>query len=483
MTLIEVTGNDLRLDDVLAVARAGAGATLAGEARTRMQAGRATLLQSVAAGATVYGANTGVGAGKLHPVAADEEARFNRVMLTNHRIVAGPDAPPDLVRATLLRLANHLATGRTGVRPVVVDHLLAALDTPVPPRMRMYGSLGLGDIGPLTDLALDTLGDVELAASEGLALFDNNAFGTASAALAVADCARLVDTLDAAAALDLEGFAASLTVLHPAVAATRPYPGLAHARARLAAALAGSALEQPGAARNLQDPISFRSAPQIQGAVRDVLDGALGVVAIELNAFQGNPLVLAEEGRAFSVGQFEILPLTLAIDALRQALATALTAQLERLVKQLQAPFNGLTRGLRAHTDGGEPGLEMFTHGCVSLVAEARLLAAPVANELPTTSLEEGIEDRMSFAPTAARRLAEMVALGERVVACALIVAAQAIDARGLRPLGAGTSRLHALVRSAVPAIQPHGTIPDIGAVEALVHAGDVAAIARAFDS
>src|SRR5207302_5943406 len=102
-------------------------------------------------------------------------------------------------------------------------------------------------------------GDFELAAGEGLALLDHNAFSTGHAALAVADARRLLDTLDAAAALDLEAFAANLSILHPAVAAARPFPGHAASAERLRTLLDDSYLWEKGSARNLQDPLSFRT--------------------------------------------------------------------------------------------------------------------------------------------------------------------------------------------------------------------------------
>ena len=86
-----VTGSSLTLEEVLAVARGGAGARIDDATRTRIAAGHETLLRSLAADVAVYGANTGVGAAKLDAVADD--ARFNRVMLANPRVASGPDAP------------------------------------------------------------------------------------------------------------------------------------------------------------------------------------------------------------------------------------------------------------------------------------------------------------------------------------------------------------------------------------------------------
>ncbi len=476
---VVVTGASLTLDEVAAVARDGASARIDDATREQIRRGNEVLLAALEHDVQVYGGNTGVGAGKLDAVALDDEARFNRVMLLNHRVVGGPYAPDELVRATILRVANHMASGRNGVRPELVDELLAALDRPSLPQMRMLGSLGIGDIGPLVDLAIDLLSDFELGPSEALALFDHNSFGTASAALAVLDCLRLADTLDATIALDLEGFGANLGAIDPIIAVSRPHPAIAMTRDRVAGLLVGSTLEDRTQARNLQDPVCFRSSVQIQAAFRDVLDRTCAILDVELNAFQGNPIVIVDEERVQSVGQFSVVPLALAIDALRQALAAAMTIQLERSVKQLQLPFNGLTRGLRVHEHGGEPGLEMLSHGMTSLVGELRLLAAPVTNELPTTSIEEGIEDTMTLLPTAARRLSEMCAIGERVVACSLIVAAQACDLRGHR-LGGGTQQLHELVRTVAPALEPNGVIPELDPVEALVHSGAVTALVRA---
>ena len=476
MTHVVVTGQTLTLDEVDAVAH-GASARIDDATRERIVRGNAVLTAELDKHVPIYGGNTGVGAGKLDEVDLDDEARFNRVMLLNHRVVGGPYASDALVRATILRVANHLASGRNGVRPELVEELLAALDRPTLPQMQMLGSLGIGDIGPLTDLALNLLGDFELGPSEALALFDHNSFGTASSALAVLDCMRLADTLDATIALDLESFGANLGAIDPIIAVSRPHPAIKTTRDRVAGLLVGSALEDHSLARNLQDPVCFRSSVQIQAAFRDVLDRTRDILDVELNAFQGNPIVIVDEDRVQSVGQFSVLPLALAIDALRQALAAAMTTQLERTIKQLQLPFNGLTRGLRTHEHGGEPGLEMLTHGMTSMVGELRLLAAPVANELPTTSIEEGIEDAMTLLPTAARRLAEMCSIGERVVACSLIVAAQGCDLRGHR-LGTGTQRLHDLVRTVAAPLEPNGVIPAIDPVEQQVHAGAFAALA-----
>ena len=260
-------------------------------------------------------------------------------------------------------------------------------------------------------------------------------------------------------------------MLHPAIGRVRPYPGLQRTLARLGALLEGSALWEPATPRNLQDPLTFRNLPQVQGACRDVLDHVDRQLVIELNASQSNPIVLPDEGAVISVANFEILPLAVALDYLRIVLATALSSASERTVKLLQAPWSGLPTGLTPTGGTSDPGLGYYGIATQALAAEARLLAQPVSFEIVSTTHAEGIEDRMTMAPLAARRVAEMVALGDRIVALELAVAAQAAELRGLR-LGRGTAAAVEAVRTAVPFLDDSDTVPDIEPLVALVRQG-----------
>jgi histidine ammonia-lyase len=451
LTTVVLDGRSLTIAEVVAVAREGADVELAPDALERMRSARDLVERVLERGDAVYGMTTGVGARKKVSVPAEEVGAFNRALIANHLVGAGPDATAEIVRATMLRLANALASGTPGVRPELAERLAAALNAREHPRVRLLGSLGQGDLPAMADLAHGLFAGAELEAKEALALVNSNALSTGMAALSVADTGRLLEAMDVAGALDLEAFAANLTLLHPAIAQVRPYPGLVESVARLRGLLEGSSLWQPGAARNLQDPLSFRGLPQLHGALRDALSFTRGQLEIELNASQENPLVVPDEGRIVSVANFEILPLAAALDFLRIALAPALTTSAERLLKLLQGPLTGLPDGLAPRQGLAENSLGEHGVTAQALTAEARLLAQPVSYELVTTTHAEGIEDRMTMAPLAARRLADMVALGESVVAIELVIAAQAVDLRRLARLGSGTAVAHARVREIVP--------------------------------
>jgi histidine ammonia-lyase len=453
---IVLTGSDLSIDDVVDVARAHDTVTLDAGASSRMTATRAIVERVLERGDEVYGLNTGVGVLKRVGVPAHAEtlASFNLAVVRAHRVSAGADAPADVARATMVCLANTLATGAAGVRPVLVERVLERLNADAVPAIRVLGSIGQADLAAMADLALEIVRDLELAPGEALALLDNNAFSSAWAALALADTRRLVESMEAAGALSLEAFGANLTMIHPVTDAIRPYPGLASSRARLAEHLEGSHLFDPGEPRHLQDPLTFRNLPQILGAARDALAFAERQATIELNSSQGNPVVVVAEERMISVANFEVLPLVLALDLVRIALATAVSASSERSVKLLETAWSGLPTGLTAAVERADAGLAMMGIAVQSFAAEARLLAQPVSFELVSTSHAEGIEDRMTMAPLAARRLAEMVELARLVVATELVVAAQAVELREPAPLGRGTRAIMALVRERYPFLE-----------------------------
>ncbi|HSD01056.1 MAG TPA: aromatic amino acid ammonia-lyase [Gaiellales bacterium] len=471
-----LTGFGLTAADVAEVARGGRRVELPPEAHERMGQGWEVVREAVRANVPVYGLTTGVGAHKRISMDADQLEHFNLLLLPSHRVGQGPFAPADVVRAALLRLVNGFASGTTGVRPELAARLVEALNAGETPGVRMLGSVGQADLAPMADLAHGVIGDFQLTGTETLSLVNSNAFSTAIATLALADCHLLLDSLDVAGAFDMEAFAANLSVLHPEVARVRPYAGLAASLERLRGLLAGSYLWDAGAARNLQDPLTFRNLAHVHGAARDALGHADAMLAIELNASQQNPLLVLEERRFISVANYDVLPLAAALDLVRISLAPVLTSACERTLKLLASQFSGLPLGLSADPESPEDALSEFGVAAAALAAEARLLAQPVSFELATTSIAEGIEDRMTMAPLGARRLDEMVGLGERIAAIELVVAAQAVDLRKPRALGGATGELHRLVRKTVSFTGPgHEPPQDLVPVLTLLRSGAVA--------
>jgi len=470
---ITLNGRDLTVTQVVAAARRGETVALAPEALAAMRRSRAIVQDVLAGGEPVYGLTTGVGERKAYLLDPAERQRFNHRLVLNHRIAQGDAAPADVVRGAMLCLANSYAAGVTGVRPELAEMIVTLLNEGFAPPVRRLGSIGQGDLGPMADLAhgLIIRSGFEVAENEGLALVSSNAFTTAWACLATADAEALLAVFDVAGALDLEAFGANVASLHPVIEQVRPFPGLVATLHQLRLLLAGSYLWQPGAARFLQDPLTFRCLPQIHGAARDALGYVMSILQIELNSSQSNPVVVPatnepgnepgnEQGRIVSVGNFDIGHLAAALDFLRIALAPVVTSANERAVKLLQAPYSGLPAGLAAGAGSPDDALAELAVAGQAITVEARTLAHPVSYELASSVKGEGIEDRATMAPLSARRLADMIALSARVVAIELVVAAQAIDLRAPGQLGLGTGRAYRMIRELVPFTQADGTLP-----------------------
>ena len=447
--MVVLDGESLTVDSLAAVAAGRDEVALAPAARDRMAAARDVVEEALRSGAMVYGLTTALAERKSVVLDAEARQSFSRFLVRGHLIAQGPPAPPSVVRAAMVCLVNSFAKGTAGVRPELAEMLVVALNRGLAPAVRSLGSVGQADLGPMADLTEGLLQETGfvLADNEGLALINNNAFSTGWGALAELAAERLIGEAEVAAALDLEGFAANLSILHPVVTEARPHPGTVAAVRRLRALLAGSPLFEPGNPRNLQDPLTFRSIPQILGAAGDALGYARTTIETELNSAGCNPAVVLAERRIVSVGNLDIVPVAAALDFARIALATVVTCAAERTVKLLQSPLSGLPAGLAAEADTGEEALAEFAGAAQAIAAEARLLADPVSFEVVSSTKAEGIEDRTTMAPLSARRLAEMTDLAARVVSLELLVAAQAVDLRRPARLGEGTGRALGLVR------------------------------------
>jgi histidine ammonia-lyase len=457
---IELTGHSLTLDEVVRVARTGERVELSADAVTRMRERRGVVEQASRTGASVYGVTTGVGMRRGAVVSESDARNFNRSAISGHRVGLGPLVPDDAVRAALVCHANALAAGYQGARPEIAQAYVRALNDNDLPRVHALGTVGQADLAQNADLTAGALGDLDLETGEAIALLVGNGYSTGLAALALADSHLLVGWIDAAAALDFEALRGNVGAIHPEVAIARSASGIDKTLTRIRGLLKGSSLWEPDAARFIQDPLTFRCVPQLHGAARDALRFVEEQVVIELNAHQGNPLIVPNEGRLVSVGNFDSQALATAVDLARLALAPVITAAVERTLKLLSPRFSGLSEGLLSTTGSWQDGLSELGIAAQAIAAEARLLAQPVSIELASTMQESGVEDRTALSSLGARRLAEQLDLGARVVAVELTVAAQAVDLREAITLGCGAAATHAFVRERVPFLDSPDQMP-----------------------
>ncbi len=105
-TGVVLTGADLTIADVEAVARGGAAVALDVHARDRMQEARDGIEALVARGEVDYGVTTGFVDLATTTIATADAARLQENLLMSHAAGVGPAFPREIVRAMLLLRAN-----------------------------------------------------------------------------------------------------------------------------------------------------------------------------------------------------------------------------------------------------------------------------------------------------------------------------------------------------------------------------------------
>lgn len=476
-----LTGAALTVDEVVTIARDRARVSVCDAALERVVLAREVVEELLAAGHPIYGLNTGLGSLVRVTIPTEELARFAFRTVADQTAGHGRELPGEVVRAMMATRINGMAKAGTGVRRELIERLADMLNAGVHPIVREIGSVGQSDMAEMAEIGKVVIGHgraelrgltlsgrealkragmapMELAPKEALGLISSNGVTLGFGSLVLYDAADLVESFQIAAALSMEAYRANLSIVHPEATRLRPHVGLVQAAQRLRDLLDGSDLWQAGSARNLQDPLSFRCAPQTHGALHDQLSFARATMEIELNSSGDNPLVSIEHRSVVSVGNFDVVALAMAFDSLRLGLTQACHVANERVQKLLWNQFSGLPTGLSADATAGSGGLRPLGRACAAIAAEARFLANPVSLDY-RGQIAEGIEDHASMAPLAVRRTAELVGLAHRLVAFEMMIAAQAIDLRaqidGLRPaLGAGVGQAFDAVRACIPMLQ-----------------------------
>lgn len=493
---VTLTGRDLTIGQVADVARGGQAVGLSGEARARVAEGEALLASLIADGRPIYGLTTGFGALDSKAVPPQKVASLQKNLLRSHAAGVGEPMAEDAVRAMMAIRANVLATGITGVSTAALEALIAMLNAGVVPLVPEQGSVGAcGDLAPLAHMALPLIGEgrarladgewlpgadamaqagialPEIAGRDGIALINGTEQTTGIGCLAVHDARRLVATAEAVAALSLEALGALDDSFDARTALAKPHPGQIATSARLRALTAGSVAVGPPRPSRLRDGLSLRCIPQVLGATRDAIEHAAAGLEIEINAANDNPIFgLADGWVTSNSGNFHGQRAAELMDYLANALISLAVISERRSARLVDANLNGGLPPFLIHPDaaaGENSGFMIAQYTAAALVAELRMHSIPAAiQSVPTCA---NTEDHVPMAPLAARRAAFAVANARRVVAIELLLAAQALDLRGIAP-APGLRRLYAALRDRVATmVSDRVMADDIAAAVAIV--------------
>ena len=460
--MISFDPQGLALADLLAIARHDTPAQFSAQARQRIDEGHRLLLKRAAEGTPIYGVTTGLGAAVDTPVAP-----LQATIPLGRAVGVGRLANRQELRAiTAARLAG-LAQGRSGISPAAAEALLALLNSGAEPEVPLLGSLGESDLAPLAHLSLALT--VPLTGKDGLALVSANAASVGLGALLVAEAQQVLQAVLAALALSCEGYRANLSPFQPWASRLRPAPGQTEQSAALLHLLEGGDLAY--SPRHLQDPLSFRCATVVQGAAQQALQQLHELIELELRSGADNPALISEESLVLATANFDSTHLALAAEGLGLALSRVAACSAERIAKLLSPASSDLPRFLI--TQPGHVGMAALQRTSAALVAEIGHLANPrPAVSVPVADRVEDYAGQALAVVDKTRRLTERVVW---LASIELIVAAQAVDLRGVSRLGQGTRRVHDAVRSQVAHLdQDRSGSVDVLALSAFITDGSL---------
>jgi len=448
-----LTGADLDLETLARFQQDRPQVTLADSARQQMQTSVETVQRVIETERVCYGINTGFGALARKHISRDKLIQLQYNLVRSHACGVGEALPAAVVRRLMLLKANSLAIGVSGIRPQVVDTLLALLNHDIIPVIPAKGSVGAsGDLAPLAHLALALIGEgeahhqgkllegdavlraagqqpIQLEAKEGLALLNGTQLSAALAIEGWLGARRALHTAVVVGALTVEAMAGSYSPFDARIHEVRNLAGQIRIAELFRGLLTGSEIwEAHQGCDRVQDPYALRCMPQVYGAVWDTLTHVAGVLARECNSVSDNPLIFGDD--VLSGGNFHAEPLAFVSDFVTIA-ATELGNISERRTDLLLKKINPRLELFLAREPGVESGFMLAHVTAAALASENKTLAHPASvDTIPTSA---GQEDHVSMAPWAGRKLLQVLDNVNHILAIEAMAAATAIDTQ--RPL------------------------------------------------
>jgi histidine ammonia-lyase len=487
---IKLTGKDLKIESIEAVARHGEKVELHPDAEARLRACRGFLEQRIEAREIMYGVNTGIG--EFSEVVLDDEQvrNFQRYLIYNHSAGIGDPAPLDHVRAAMLLRSNVHANGHSGCRPEITHTLIEMLNRQVTPVVCTKGSVGAcGDLAPMSQVALLMMGEGEaffederlpgkvaleragiptpgLHARDGLAVINGSNLLNGIGALAVYDAERFIKQAEVAAAMTLEALRANMKPYDPRLHQLRGFRGAVTSASNLRRIMEGSDLLTGKEKVKVQDAYSMRSTPQVIGAARDQLRWTREQIEIEANGVGDNPIFLPEDEIVLTGANFQGTPVSMPIDTMGAAI-TMVCVLSERRLNRLTNP--ALSAGLPPFLTKGAgmfSGLMLSQYTADMQIVEQKTLSAPAFIQSIPAAADQ--EDFVSMGMNSSLKTRQILDVANGVLGIELMAAAQALDFRSFNP-GRGTSVAKNVIREHVefldidrPLYPDHNTMADL---------------------
>jgi histidine ammonia-lyase len=452
MDKLIITGSDLKIEDVVNVARYGQKVELHAGARERIRQCRAMLEKKIEAHEIMYGVNTGIGEFSEVVLNDDQIKDFQKYLVYNHAAGIGDPAPLEYVRGAMLGRINVHAHGNSGNRLVITETLVEMLNRGVTPYVCQKGSVGAsGDLAPMSQIALILMGEGEayfngelmsgkeamdkagipvpgLMARDGLATINGSNVLTAMSAIFLYDANNWLKQAEIAASMSLEALKANMKPYTPLLHEVRGFKGAVRSANAINKCVSGGDLKDGRIKCKVQDAYSMRSTPQVIGAAHDALAYARSQVEIELNGVGDNPIFFPDRNLQLSGANFQGSPVSVPMD-MAGACITMVSVMSERRMNRLNNP--ALSVGLPDFLTKGAgmfSGLMLSQYTADMQIVEQRILSAPASIQSIPAAADQ--EDFVSMGMNTAIKNFQILDNAYGILGIEFMAAAQALDFR-----------------------------------------------------
>src|SRR5512135_279970 len=452
MEKLIITGSDLKIKDVVNVARYGQEVELHPDARKRILECRAMLEKKIIAHEIMYGVNTGIGEFSEIVLNDDQIKDFQKYLVYNHAAGIGEPASIETVRGAMLGRINVHAHGNSGNRLEITETLVEMLNKEVTPYVCQKGSVGAsGDLAPMSQIALLLMGEGEafingerlpgriameragiaipgLQARDGLAAINGSNMLTAMSAIWLVDANNWLRQAEIAASMSLEALKANMKPYTPLLHEVRGFKGAVRSANAINKCISGGDLKEGKVRSKVQDAYSMRSTPQVIGAAHDMLAYARSQVEIELNGVGDNPIFFPEKNLTLSGANFQGSPVSVPMD-MAGATITMVSVLSERRMNRLNNP--ALSVGLPDFLTKGAgmfSGMMLSQYTADTLIVEQRILSVPASIQSIPAAADQ--EDFVSMGMNTAIKNNQILECAYGILGIEFMAAAQALDFR-----------------------------------------------------
>lgn len=467
MTIV-ITGSNLKIKDVVNVARHNEKVELHPDAVKRIETCRAMLEKKIVAREIMYGVNTGIGEFSEIVLTDEQVQQFQRYLIYNHAAGIGDPMPIEWVRGAMVGRINVHAHGNSGNRPVITQTLVEMLNKGVTPYVCQKGSVGAcGDLAPMSQIALLMMGEGKayyqgellngkealdragipvpgLQARDGLATINGSNVLTAMSALFLYDANNFLKQAEIAASMSLEALKANMKPYNIKLHSLRGFPGAVRSAAAINKLVSGGDLKEGKIKCKVQDAYSMRSTPQVIGAAHDAIAWAVKQVETELNGVGDNPIFIPEDNLTLTGANFQGSPVALPLDMAGAAI-TMVCVLSERRMNRLNNP--ALSVGLPAFLTKGAgmfSGLMLSQYTADMQIVEQRILSAPASIQSIPAAADQ--EDFVSMGMNVALKNFQIMDNAYGILGIELMAAAQALDFREFS-FGNGVQKAKEVIR------------------------------------